>query len=398
MISVNNNTKLLNGIVSIERDYQDYFGNEFAIDYEHLYKKQFDTRLSRLCSSLHHQLIENLIILNSSINGGGHYWANPSRDLIKAISLSNRFISNLKNSGENVVIAEYYNKVMKECRDFLSMSGGSTVPRDMKEVDIYYVLPIFEVTDTIQLPNKSSYNFQLKPIGSGSYASVYSYLDSSYNKTFAVKRAKDNISQKDLKRFYLEFETMKKLSSPYLLEVYSIDKSKNEYVMEYADMTLLTYITAQNQKLTFEERKSLCYQIIRGFEYLTEKGILHRDIAPNNILIKEYEDTKIVKIADFGNVKLSDNLLTSINTEVRGSFNDISGLQRIGFSNYDFKFEGFALSKLLYFVLTGRYRNFNKFDYSNLEQFMEKGTNPQLNQRFSDIYELKNLFSTIKSK
>ena len=60
MISVNNNTKLLNGIVSIERDYQDYFGNEFAIDYEHLYKKQFDTRLSRLCSSLHHQLIENL--------------------------------------------------------------------------------------------------------------------------------------------------------------------------------------------------------------------------------------------------------------------------------------------------------------------------------------------------
>ena len=278
------------------------------------------------------------------------------------------------------------------------MSGGSTVPRDMKEVDIYYVLPIFEVTDTIQLPNKSSYNFQLKPIGSGSYASVYSYLDSSYNKTFAVKRAKDNISQKDLKRFYLEFETMKKLSSPYLLEVYSIDKSKNEYVMEYADMTLLTYITAQNQKLTFEERKSLCYQIIRGFEYLTEKGILHRDIAPNNILIKEYEDTKIVKIADFGNVKLSDNLLTSINTEVRGSFNDISGLQRIGFSNYDFRFEGFALSKLLYFVLTGRYRNFNKFNYSNLEQFMEKGTNPQLNQRFSDIYELKMLFSTITSK
>lgn len=398
MISVNNNTKLLNGIISIEKEYQNYFGNEFDVKYIHLYSEQFDRRLSQLCASLHHQLIENLTILNTSINGDGHYWANPSRDLIKAISLSNRFISNLKNSGKSVVIVEYYNKVMKECKTFLSISGGSSVPKDMKEVDIYYILPIFEVTDTIQLPNQSSYNFQLKPIGSGSYASVYSYLDSSYNKTFAVKRAKKNISPKDLERFYLEFETMKKLSSPYLLEVYSIDKIKNEYVMEYADMTLQTYIMSQNQKLTFEERKSLCYQIIRGFEYLTEKEVLHRDIAPNNILIKEYEDTKIVKIADFGNVKLVDNLLTSVNTEIRGSFNDISGLQRIGFSNYDFKFEGFALCRLLYFVLTGRHKNFNKFPYSNLEQFMEKGTNPQLNQRFSDIYELKMLFSTIKQK
>lgn len=395
---MNHNAKLLNAIVSIERDYIGYFGKEFAIDYEHLYKERFDDRLSQLCSSLHYQLVEVLRILNDSINGGRHFWANPSRDLIKAISLSNRFVNNLKNSGENVSIVEYYDKVLKKCNDFLSSSGGSAVPDDMLEVEIYYELPIFEVSDVVRLPHNSLQKFSLKSVGGGSYANVYSYFDENYNKTFALKRASKTISSKDLERFYLEFDTMKKLCSSYILEVYSIDKIKNEYVMEYADITLFKYITTHNQKLTFDERKSLCYQIIRGFEYLSEKDILHRDISPNNILIKEYEDVKIIKIADLGNVKLSDSILTSLDTEIRGAFNDYSGLQRVGFNKYNFYFEGFALSKLLYFVLTGRYRDFTKFEYSNLEEFINKGTNPNLNQRYRDINELKSAFSKIKPK
>lgn len=396
MISVNSNVKLLNSVVSIERDYTSYFGKEFAIDYEHLYKDKFDDRLNQLCSSLHHQLTEALRLLNDSISGGKHFWAEPSRDLIKAISLSNRFVKILKNSGENVNIVEYYDNVFKICNDFLSSSGGSSVPDEMSEIEIYYELPIFEVSDVIQLPNNSLHKFQLKPVGNGSYATVFSYFDENYNKTFALKRASKIISSKDLDRFYLEFYTMKKLNSPYVLEVYSIDKTKNEYIMEYANTTLFKYITTHNQKLTFDERKSICHQIIKGFEYLSEKEILHRDISPNNILIKEYDDVKIIKIADLGNVKLSDSMLTSLDTEIRGAFNDYTGLQRVGYSNYSFYFEGFALSKLLYFVLTGRYRDFTKFEYSNLEEFINKGTNQDLKQRFNNIHELKNAFSHIK--
>ena len=388
----------MNGIVSIERDYISYFGKEFAIDYEHLYKESFDARLSQLCSSLHHQLVEALRILNDSINGGRHFWANPSRDLIKAISLSNRFINNLKNSGENVSIVEYYDKVIKKCNDFLSSSGGSLVPEDMVEVELYYELPIFEASTVVQLLNNFSQKFQLKPVGDGSYASVFSYFDENYNKIFALKRANKTISPKDLERFYLEFDTMKCLNSPYILEVYSIDKKKNEYIMEYADTTLLKYITTHNQKLTFEERRSLCNQIIKGFEYLAEKGILHRDISPNNILIKQYEDTKIIKIADLGNIKLSDSVLTSLDTEIRGAFNDYSGLQRVGYNNYNFYFESFALSKLLYFVLTGRYKDFTKFEYSHLEEFINHGTNPNFSKRFGNIHELRRSFSKIKPK
>ena len=398
MISVNDNAKLLNSIVGIERDYLNYFGKEFAIDYEHLYKDVFDDRLSQLCSSIHYQLVKGLRILNDSINGGRHFWAEPSRDLIKSISLSNRFVNNLKNSGESVSIDEYYDEVLKNCNGFLSSSGGSSVPDDMLEVEIYYELPIFKVSDIVEIPNNTIQRFQLKTIGDGSYATVFSFYDENYNKTFALKRAKKTILPKDLERFYLEFDIMKQLQSPYVLEVYSIDKTKNEYVMEYADTSLFEYIKNHNQKLTFAERMNLGNQIIKGFEYLAKKNILHRDISPKNILIKEYEDLKIIKIADLGNVKLSDSLLTSLDTEIRGAFNDYSGLQRVGFSNYNFYFEGFALSKLLYFVLTGRYKNFTKFEYPNLEEFISKGTNPNLNQRFRDINELKKVFSKIKPR
>lgn len=398
MISINNNAKLLNGIANIEKDYISYFGKEFAIDYEHLYKETFDDRLSQLCSSLHHQLVEALRLLNDSINGRRHFWADPSRNLLKAISLSNRFVNNINNSGENVIIVEYYDKVLKKCNDFLSSSGGSSVPNDMMEIEIYYELPIFETCAVVQLPNNFLQKFQLKPIGDGSYASVFSYFDENYNKLFALKRASKTISPKDLERFYLEFDTMKRLNSPYILEVYSIDKKKNEYIMEYADTTLLKYIISHNQKLTFEDRKLLCNQIIKGFEYLSEKDILHRDISPTNILIKQYEDTKIIKIADLGNVKISDSILTSLDTEIRGAFNDYSGLQRVGYSNYNFYFEGFALSKLLYFVLTGRYKDFTRFEYSNLEEFINQGINPDFSKRFGDIHELKRAFSQIKPK
>lgn len=196
LISVSDNLKLLNGVVSIEKDYLNYFGKEFSIDYEHLYRRQFDDRLCRLCSSLHFQLVESLKILNDSINGGKHFWANPSRDLIKAISLSKRLINNLKNSGENVNIVKYYDDVFKKCDNFLSISGGSSVPNDMVEVEVYYELPIFEVSDIVQLSNNFSKKFQLQPIGSGSYATVFKYFDESYNKIFALKRANKSIMPK----------------------------------------------------------------------------------------------------------------------------------------------------------------------------------------------------------
>ena len=309
--------------------------------------------------------------------------------------MSFKFVNSLKNSGENIYIDEYYDEIFKKCRTFLSSSGGSTVPSDMEVINIYYDIPIFIAGDFIEISNQSSYKTQLKEIGKGSYAKVFRFFDENYNKYFALKRANKDISPKDLERFLLEFKVMRELNSPYILEVYSMNEDRNEYIMEYADYTLFDFIQKNNQKLTFEERRNLCFQVIKGFEYLSEKKIFHRDISPKNILIKEYENVRIIKISDFGIVKINDSILTSDNTEIRGSFNDYTGLQRIGFKNYNFYYEGFAICKLLYFILTGKYKSINKFDYSNLKEFMDKGINPIDSKRFENITELKEYFYTI---
>ena len=395
MINIGNNAKLLNAYHNIERDYLQYFQREFEIDYEHIYKDMFDENLSLLCSALHYRIIENLRLLNDSINRGKHFWAAPSRDLINVINLSFKFVNSLKNSGENIYINEYYDEILNKCRTFLSSSGGSTVPSDMEVIDIYYAIPIFIAGDFVEISNQSSYKTQLKEIGKGSYAKVFRFFDENYNKYFALKRANKDISPKDLERFLLEFKVMRELNSPYILEVYSMNEDRNEYIMEYADYTLFDFIQKNNQKLTFEERRNLCFQVIKGFEYLSEKKIFHRDISPKNILIKEYENVRIIKISDFGIVKINDSILTSDNTEIRGSFNDYTGLQRIGFKNYNFYYEGFAICKLLYFILTGKYKSINKFDYSNLKEFMDKGINPIDSKRFENITELKEYFYTI---
>lgn len=395
MINIGNNAKLLNAYHNIERDYLKYFQRELEIDYEHIYKDMFDENLRLLCSALHYRIIENLRLLNDSINRGKHFWAAPSRDLINVINLSFKFVNSLKNSGENIYINEYYDEILNKCRTFLSSSGGSTVPSDMEVIDIYYAIPIFIAGDFVEISNQSSYKTQLKEIGKGSYAKVFRFFDENYNKYFALKRANKDISPKDLERFLLEFKVMRELNSPYILEVYSMNEDRNEYIMEYADYTLFDFIQKNNQKLTFEERRNLCFQVIKGFEYLSEKKIFHRDISPKNILIKEYENVRIIKISDFGIVKINNSILTSDNTEIRGSFNDYTGLQRIGFKNYNFYYEGFAICKLLYFILTGKYKSINKFDYSNLKEFMDKGINPIDSKRFENITELKECFYTI---
>lgn len=114
---------------------------------------------------------------------------------------------------------------------------------------------------------------------------------------------------------------------------------------------------------------------------------MHRDISPKNVLLKKYQD-EVVGTADFGLVKTVDSQLTSLETEVRGYFNDVSSLSTEGFKNYNKQYEYYALSKLIYFVLTGRYKNMNKFDFPKLKEFMEKGLNSNHNLRYKAIAEL----------
>lgn len=72
---------------------------------------------------------------------------------------------------------------------------------------------------------------------------------------------------------------MKSINSPYVLEVYRLDKNKNEYYIEFEDFSLCDYILKNNQKLSFIARRKICLQIIRLFMCLTELGFYIKTLA-----------------------------------------------------------------------------------------------------------------------
>lgn len=215
-----------------------------------------------------------------------------------------------------------------------------------------------------------------------------------YNKHFAIKKAKKNLSAKELERFKVEYESLKKLDSPYIIEVYKYDNQKNLFYMECMDMNLLDYIQKENTNLSIVNRKKIVKQIIKGFSYIHSKGMLHRDISPKNILIKKYNDgTVIVKISDFGLVKVDDSILTSVNTKFKGAFND-PGLMH-NFIEYSKNHEIYSLTFLIYFVMTGKI-TMKETQNSEFNKFISIGTNSDETKRFKNIYLLEKEFFRIK--
>ena len=371
--------------------------SQINAEYSDLYKSFRNQKLREILMTLHHDLVGLFRTMNERLPTGEHearFWAEPSRDLIKRIEIIFSLVSSLKETPLAFQIDPYYLDLLTRCRDFLSSSGGSSLPPNMAKVELYYTLPIFVPLSSITISHKQQdFTFDLKLIGSGSYANVYKYKDTFYNRPFILKRAKKELTDKEVARFKREFDVMNDLSSPYILEVYCYNPDKNEYIMEYMDYTLDGYIAAHNSTLTIIQRKGIAQQILRAFDYLHSKGHLHRDISPKNILIKEYDDTLVVKLSDFGLVKIPDSTLTTVNTEFKGYFND-PALVVEGFNTYGIVHETYALTRVIYFVMTGK-TNTEKITNQNLRSFVERGLNPDKAKRFQNIRDMISAFKTI---
>ena len=382
----------------IESQYRELLScSQINAEYSDLYKSFRNQKLREILMTLHHDLVGLFRTMNERLPTGeheAHFWAEPSRDLIKRIEIIFSLVSSLKETPLAFQIDPYYLDLLTRCRDFLSSSGGSSLPPNMAKVELYYTLPIFLPLSSITISHKQQdFTFDLKLIGSGSYANVYKYKDTFYNRPFILKRAKKELTDKEVARFKREFDVMNDLSPPYILEVYCYNPDKNEYIMEYMDYTLDGYIAAHNSTLTIVQRKGIAQQILRAFDYLHSKGHLHRDISPKNILIKEYDDTLVVKLSDFGLVKIPDSTLTTVNTEFKGYFND-PALVVEGFNTYGIVHETYALTRVIYFVMTGK-TNTEKITNQNLRAFVEKGLNPDKIKRFQNIRDMISAFKAI---
>lgn len=388
--------QLINAITTSYKELTD----DINLEYVDLYKEFEDEKLRMVLSTLHHLLTESYITMNQLLPSEDytrHFWAEDSRKLINIINIINKLKGKLLNSELSFKLDDYYANVLKNSKDFLSKSGGSEIPPFTESVDLYYEIPIFIPTNSLNISREDKKIFSdLKPIGEGSYASVYKYKDEFYDKEFVLKRAKKKLDTKELERFKIEYEQMKSLSSPYVTEVYRYNGDENEYIMECMDYSLESYLKKFQDKLDFNAKRKIVFQILNAFKYIHSKNIFHRDISPKNILIKKYEDVLIIKVADFGLVKIPESGLTSLMTDFKGAFNDLS-LEQEGFSSYNILHETYALTKLIYYTMTNRTNiKIDSIKNSDLKQFVSKGTSLDKNVRYKNVDEMISSFRSIK--
>lgn len=367
---------------SLEKYVRDIYENEGSTG---------NSDLNHIFSHYHSHVNRLLMYLNLRISSK-HYTADESREMIywkKEISDCQKHLS---NSHYSFSIIPSYERILLSGLNFLESSGGSPIPGEIKNIEIQKYEAIFMKSSVVQIDRGENIVSNAKLIGSGSYANVYKYKDEFYDKHFAIKRAKNNLNKKEIERFKREFQFMKSQKSPYILEVYKYFDDES-YTMELADQTLDEYISKNNNKITMVERIKLGTQILKAFEYIEDQKVFHRDISVTNILIKNYRNIKVIKISDFGLVKNLDSKLTSVNTEFKGSFND-PRLEIEGFDNYHIVHETFALTRLLYFVLTGRTR-VDKCNDKNIKFFLSNGLSEDHNKRFQSITHLQESFKVL---
>jgi tRNA A-37 threonylcarbamoyl transferase component Bud32 len=311
-----------------------------------------DPEWSHMFAVLHKRLNEHFTDVNGRAKTTRHYWAENSRDLLALIDEIETDLHTLKRSGVEVELVDSYQDALDRCRPWLSSSGGSQVPEDLEPLDVVPYEPVFiHVASSVRL-EKQQTPVELKMVGSGSYAHVYSYVDPDYGLKFAVKRAKTDLDDRDLERFKQEFDVLSRLSFPYVVKVYQYNKAQNEYRMEYCDTTLREYLRTKNATLSFAARKRIALQFLYGINYLHHRKLLHRDISLQNILLKVFDaGAVLVKLSDFGLVKDQTKDFTRTQTEMKGTIRD----PMLGsFRDYAVVNEIYSIAWVLAYIFTGR--------------------------------------------
>lgn len=191
-------------------------------------------------------------------------------------------------------------------------------------------------------------------LGVGGMAYVYKAYDNIEKRWVAIKILKEELAGNSdfLRRFRNESKAIAVLSHPNIVKVYDVSfGDRIQYiVMEYIDgITLKQYIEQQGE-IKWSEALYFTVQILRALQHAHEKGIIHRDIKPQNIMLLE---DGTIKVTDFGIARFSQAETQTMTDKAIGSVHYIAPEQARGGYIND-KADIYSVGVMLYEMLTGQ--------------------------------------------
>ena len=193
-----------------------------------------------------------------------------------------------------------------------------------------------------------------RKLGEGGMADVYLAHDSFLNREVAVKilRGKLSLDPVALLRFQREANAASRLNHPNIVEIYDVGEDEGQHfiVMEYIRGKTLKELIAARGAMDQQEALQIMDQLLAAIIEAHKNNIIHRDIKPQNILIK---DDGTVKIADFGIATVSDAVQLTQTDTVLGSVHYLAPELARG-EAASFQSDIYALGITLYEMLTGK--------------------------------------------
>ncbi len=191
-------------------------------------------------------------------------------------------------------------------------------------------------------------------IGVGGMAVVYKAYDNIDDRTVAVKILKEEYlaNEEFRRRFKNESKAIAVLSHPNIVKVFNVSYGDRlQYiVMEHVEgITLKEYIEQQG-KLGIKETVHFTMQILRALQHAHDKGIVHRDIKPQNIMLLSNGN---IKVTDFGIARFSYSDTKTMTDSAIGSVHYISPEQARGDTTDD-RADIYSVGVVLYEMLTGQ--------------------------------------------
>lgn len=197
-------------------------------------------------------------------------------------------------------------------------------------------------------------NFELvELIGQGGMGSVFKAYDHTLERMVALKVLRREMSARDEERAQLEQEARitASVNHPHVVRVYSFGEADGQFylAMELVEKGSLDDLMAIQNRVSEAQVLDIGVQIAQGLEAAAERGLIHRDVKPGNIL---FADARTTKIVDFGLARVLED-----DAEARG---EIWGTpyyiapERLNYEAEDFRSDIYSLGGTLFHAIAGR--------------------------------------------